>query len=153
MAILTKVHSVVQCSDGLEKQDGDLSDLMKVHSVAQCSTGLKKQDSDLAEVEVDEMFRLVRYVAPKVPSHNAMPGRVVLFVKLFLDEGSDVLFYVVLLECLRGAVHRVLLHLLRHVSILHYRFPIPHRHSATYKEKIITNLRCIVGKYDIFHMP
>jgi len=80
----------------------------------------------LSKVEVDEMLRLVGDVASKVSSHNAMPGGVVFFVEFFLDEGSYVLFNVVLLERLCGAVHGVLLHFLRHVGVLDDGFAVTH---------------------------
>ena len=54
----------------------------------------------MTEVEVDEVLGLVGDVGTEVSSHNAMPGGVVLFVELLLDEGGDVLLDVVLLESL-----------------------------------------------------
>jgi len=89
-------------------------------------TGFEEKDCDLSEVEVDEMLGLVCHVAAEVPAHDAMPGGVVLFVELFLDVCSDVLLDVVLLEGLRGAVDGVLLHVLRHVSILDYCLTVSH---------------------------
>ena len=65
-------------------------------------------------------------VGTEVSTHDAMPGWVVLFVKLLLDVGGDVLLDVVLLECLGGAVDSVLLHLLGHVRILDHGLPVGH---------------------------
>ena len=48
------------------------------------------------------MLRLVGHVGSKVTAYNAMPSGVVLFVKLLLDVGRDVLLDVVLLESLAG---------------------------------------------------
>ena len=69
---------------------------------------LEEEDGDLAQVEVDEVLRLVSDIRAKVAAHNAVPGRVVLFVELLLDEGGDVLLDVVLFEGLSSAVDSVL---------------------------------------------
>ena len=104
---------------------------------------LEQEDGHLAQVEVDKMPEnnvckpvllqcttvtpgLVRHVGSEVPSHNAMPGRVVLLVEFLLDVSGDVLLDVVLLESLGCAVHCVLLHLLGHVRILDHGLSIRH---------------------------
>jgi len=80
----------------------------------------------LAKVEVDEMARLVGDIAPEVATDDAMPGRIVFLVEFLLYVGSYVLFYVEFFQRLRGAVHSVLLHFLRHVRILDDSFSIRH---------------------------
>uniref|UniRef100_A0A3B4U9Y8 Uncharacterized protein n=1 Tax=Seriola dumerili TaxID=41447 RepID=A0A3B4U9Y8_SERDU len=83
---------------------------------------LEEQDGHLAQVEVNEMLCLVGDVAAEVPPNDAVPGGVVLFVKLL----CNVLLYVVLLHGLGGTVHGVLLHVLGHVCVLDHSFPVSH---------------------------
>ena len=64
------------------------------------SATLEEEDSNLSEVEVDEVLGLVSDVGAEVPSHDAMPGGVVLLVELLLDESGDVLLNVELLQSL-----------------------------------------------------
>ena len=45
-------------------------------------SALKEENCNLTQVEVDEMLRLVRHVAAKVPPNNAVPCGVILLVKL-----------------------------------------------------------------------
>ena len=61
----------------------------------------KQQDGHLPQVEVDEMPGLMGDVGPEIPTHDAMPGGVVLFVELFLNVGSNVLLNVVFFKCLK----------------------------------------------------
>ena len=80
----------------------------------------------MSQVEVDEVLRLVRHVAAEIAADDGVPCGVVLFVELLLDVGGDVLLDVELLECLRCAVHSLLLHVLGHVSILYHRLSLRH---------------------------
>lgn len=43
--------------------------------------GFEQQNRHLAQVEVNEVLRLMRYVATEVPAHDAVPGGVVFLVK------------------------------------------------------------------------
>lgn len=81
-------------------------------SLAICSPRFKQQNSHLSKIEVNKVFGLVRDVAAKVAAHDTVPGWVVFLVELFLNEGSDVFFDVEFFQGGRGAVDRVLLHVL-----------------------------------------
>ena len=72
------------------------------------------------------MFGLMGHVRAEVAADDAVPRRVVLFVELLLDEGSNVLLDVELLESLGGDINRVLLHIFRHVCVLHNGFAVCH---------------------------
>lgn len=54
-------------------------------------TTLKQQNGYLAQVEVDEVTRLVGDVRSEVAANDAMPCWIVLFVELLLDVSGDVL--------------------------------------------------------------
>jgi len=82
------------------------------------STGFEQQDGDLSQVKIDEVLRLVSYIAAEVSSDDAVPCRIVLLVKLLFDIRSNVLLNVVLLESLSSTVHSILLHVFRHVGVL-----------------------------------
>ena len=68
----------------------------------------------------------MRNVGAEIATHDAMPSGVVFLVELLLDVAGDVLLDVVLLQRLRGAVHRVLLHVLGHVRVLDNGFSVRH---------------------------
>jgi len=87
---------------------------------------LEQQYCDLSQVEIDEVPCFVGDVWAKISSHNAMPGRVVLFVKFLFNICSNILLYVVFFQSLRGTVHSILLHFLRHVGILNHSFTVRH---------------------------
>ena len=78
----------------------------------------EEEDGNLSEIEVDKVLSLVCHVRTKVTANDAMPCGVVLFVKLLLDVGSNVLLNVVLLKSLSCTFYGVLLHVFRHVRIL-----------------------------------
>ena len=90
----------------------------------------------MTEVEVDEVLGLVGNVGTEVSAHDAMPGWVVLFVELLLDEGGDVLLDVELLESLGGDVDSILLHVLGHIGVLNDGLSICHIHKLIFKFKL-----------------
>ena len=87
---------------------------------------LEQQNGNLAQVKVDEVLGLVCHVAAKVAADDAVPCWVVLFVKLFLNESSNVFLNVVFFKSLRRAVDGILLHVLRHVGIFNDSFSFGH---------------------------
>uniref|UniRef100_A0A7M4EAN4 Dynein light chain n=1 Tax=Crocodylus porosus TaxID=8502 RepID=A0A7M4EAN4_CROPO len=99
-----------------------------------CLTRFEEENSNLAQVEVDEMFSFMSHIAAKVSSHNTVPSGVVFLVKL-LKKNCNVFLNVVFLQGLRGALHRVLLHLLGHVRILDHSLSITHGYLGTRGER------------------
>lgn len=91
--------------------------------------GLEEENGYLAKVKVDEVLGLVGDVAAKVATNNAMPGGVILFVKLLLDVSGNVFFNIVLIKSLQCRIDGIVLHLFAHVGILHDGLLIA-RHSA-----------------------
>uniref|UniRef100_A0A665U0T0 Uncharacterized protein n=1 Tax=Echeneis naucrates TaxID=173247 RepID=A0A665U0T0_ECHNA len=94
-----------------------------------------EETTGMFQVEVDEMLRLMCHIAAKVPPNNAMPCRIVLFVKLL----SNILLYVVLFHGLHGTVHGILLHFIRHVCIFDHCLFVRHLGFLTAHEKTKTN--------------
>uniref|UniRef100_A0A8B9S976 Dynein light chain n=1 Tax=Apteryx owenii TaxID=8824 RepID=A0A8B9S976_APTOW len=87
-------------------------------------TRFEEENSNMTQVEVDEVLTLMSHMAAKVPSHNTMPSGMVFLVKLL----CDFMLNAVLLQRLNGALHSVLLHLLRHVRILDHGFLVTRGH-------------------------
>uniref|UniRef100_A0A3Q2Z5Y1 Uncharacterized protein n=1 Tax=Hippocampus comes TaxID=109280 RepID=A0A3Q2Z5Y1_HIPCM len=90
---------------------------------------------------VDEMFGLVCHVAAEVSTHDAVPSGVILLVKFLTKHqktniSCNVLLDVVLLHGLRGAVHGVLLHVLRHVCVLDDGLPVSHDDDEVEEEDV-----------------
>ena len=89
-------------------------------------TGFEQENGHLAQVEVDEVFGFTCHITTEVPPQDAVPGGVVLLVEILLDMGRNVLLYIISLQCLSSTLHRVLLHLLRHIGILYYGLSVTH---------------------------
>lgn len=80
----------------------------------------------MSQIEIDEMFRLVGDIRAKVTTNDTVPRGVVFLVEFLLNEGCDVLFDVVLVQCLDRCVDGIVLHLFRHISILDHCFLFGH---------------------------
>lgn len=93
-------------------------------------TRFEQKNGHLAQVEVDEVFGFMCHVTTEVPPHDAVPGGVVLLVKLLLNMGRNVLLYVIFLQRLSSTLHRILLHLLGHVGIFDHRLSVAHGYSG-----------------------
>jgi hypothetical protein len=65
-------------------------------------------------------------ITAEIPTDNAVPRGVVLFVKLLLDIGSNVFLNVELFHSLSSAVHGILLHVFGHIGILDHSFSVGH---------------------------
>lgn len=97
---------------------------------------LEEKDRNLTQVEVDEVFGFMSDIRAEVSSNDTVPGRVVLLVELLLNESSNVLLYVVLVQSLDGGVDGIILHLLRHVSILDNGFLVSRHRSKEQDQHI-----------------
>ena len=71
----------------------------------------EQKNVHLVQAEVDEVFGFMPQVPTLVPPHHAVPGGVVLLVKL-LNMGRSTLLYVIFLQRLSSTFHGVLLHVL-----------------------------------------
>jgi hypothetical protein len=60
---------------------------------------LEEEDGAVPEVEIDEVFRLMRDKTAKVPSYYTVPCCSLARVELFLDVLSDVLESVSTVQC------------------------------------------------------
>ncbi|KAJ1073997.1 hypothetical protein K5549_007235 [Capra hircus] len=90
-------------------------------------TRFEQENSHLAQVEVDEVFGFMCHITTEVPPHDAVPGGPPPAPRPhLLDMGRNVLLYIILFQCLSSTLHRVLLHLLRHIGILDYGLSVTH---------------------------
>ena len=78
----------------------------------------------MSHVEVDEVFGFVGDIGAEVAADDAVPGGVVLLVKLLLDVGGDIFFDVELFECYVSAIDGILLHFLVHVGMFDDCLPL-----------------------------
>jgi len=109
------------------------------------SARLEKKNCNLAKVKVDEVLGLVRHIRTKVPPDDAVPSGVVFLVELLFDVRCNVLLDAVLIERLSSRIDGILLHSLRHISILNdgfaqlahgeLRFDLEERRNETMKNR------------------
>lgn len=88
-------------------------------------TRFKHQNGHLTQIEVDEVFGFMCHITTKVLFYNAVPSGAVL-VRLLLDMGHNILFYVLFLQHQSSALHQVLLHLFLLVCIFDHRLLVSH---------------------------
>uniref|UniRef100_A0A3Q2GNE4 Uncharacterized protein n=1 Tax=Cyprinodon variegatus TaxID=28743 RepID=A0A3Q2GNE4_CYPVA len=86
---------------------------------------LTMQNGHLAQVKVDKMLCLVSDVAAKVPPNDAVPGWVVLLVKLLKNTDKRKGLLAIIFNA-KNTIHCVLLHVLRHVRVLDHCFSVSH---------------------------
>uniref|UniRef100_A0A8C8X4T2 Dynein light chain n=1 Tax=Panthera leo TaxID=9689 RepID=A0A8C8X4T2_PANLE len=87
-------------------------------------TRFEQKNGHLAQVEVDEVFGFMCHITTEVPPHDAVPPPALR--PHLLNMGRNVLLYVVFLQCLGRTLHRVLLHLLRHVGVFDHGLSVTH---------------------------
>uniref|UniRef100_A0A8C7AX33 Uncharacterized protein n=1 Tax=Neovison vison TaxID=452646 RepID=A0A8C7AX33_NEOVI len=88
-------------------------------------TRFEQKNGHLAQVEVDEVFGFMCHVTTEVPPHDAVPPTRRPRPHLF-NMGRNVLLYVIFLQRLSCTLHRVLLHLLRHVGVFDHGLSVAH---------------------------
>ena len=93
-------------------------------------TRFEQENGHLAQVGVDEVFGFMCHIITEVPPHGAGPGGVIPPVKILLDMGRNVLLYIIFLQCLSSTLHRVLLHLLRHIGIFDHGLLVTRGHQG-----------------------
>uniref|UniRef100_A0A8C6BE08 Dynein light chain n=1 Tax=Monodon monoceros TaxID=40151 RepID=A0A8C6BE08_MONMO len=94
-------------------------------------TRFEQENGHLAQVEVDEVFGFMCHITTEVPPHDAVPAQTARNptpapCPHLLDMGRNVLLYIILLQCLSSTLHRVLLHLLRHIGIFDHGLSVTH---------------------------
>jgi hypothetical protein len=57
------------------------------------------------QVEGNDVFGFMCHIMTKVLPYHAVPGEAVFHVKFFLDIDWNILFYVILLQCLSGSLY------------------------------------------------
>uniref|UniRef100_A0A8C0TCQ6 Dynein light chain n=1 Tax=Canis lupus familiaris TaxID=9615 RepID=A0A8C0TCQ6_CANLF len=89
-------------------------------------TRFEQKNGHLAQVEVDEVFGFMCHITTEVPPHDAVPAPPPSPCSHLLNMGRNVLLYVIFLQRLSRTLHRVLLHLLRHIGVFDHRLSVAH---------------------------
>ena len=85
---------------------------------------LEEQDGAVAEVEVDEVLRLVRHKTAKVASNDAVPGGALSLIEGLLDVLRDVLLDRELGHGFLSNFDGLLLHIFGHIGALDLSFKL-----------------------------
>lgn len=91
-----RTHNVIYFIDGMVnrlqgKRTGRGVRELRVQRLETDLSTFKEEDGYLAQVEVNEMSCLVRHIAAKIASNDAMPRRVEFLIEFLFDVCGDIL--------------------------------------------------------------
>ena len=92
------------------------------------SARLKQQNGNLTHIEVNKMLSLVSDVRTEVSAYDAVPGRIIFFIKLFFYISCNIFLNIEFLKSNVCIINRILLHFLIHVCMLDHGLPLSCSH-------------------------